>query len=255
MAERWLSYLLVGTPRTGSSVLAEGLTRTGRLGRPEEYFWRLQEPDWAARFGLPPPDDSNYERYLMAAIEAGTTPNGVFAAKLFWAHLHDLLRHASHFRELGDLPEDERLLGLFGPDVRAVFVRRNCLHSAISLWRAETTGIWFQRSGDAPAPAPVHLDVGRVTTLHAEIHAAEIGWPHFLTSAGIPYLTVQYSEIVKDVGSVVGRIAQFLGVDVPKRTTTISPTLRRQADSVTQQLIDQWTHITGGCSKCAELRR
>jgi LPS sulfotransferase NodH len=204
---------------------------------------------------LPPPDDSNYERYLMAAIEAGTTPNGVFAAKLFWAHLHDLCNTPAISASLGDLPEHKRLLTLFGPDVHSVFVRRNCLHSASSLWRAETTGIWFQRSGDAPAPAPVHLDVGRVTTLHTEINAAEIGWPHFLTSAGIPSLTVQYNDIVKDVGSVVGRIAQFLGVDVPKRTTTISPTLRRQADSVTQQFIDQWTRITGGCSKCVEIRR
>lgn len=250
MAERWLSYFLVGTPRTGSSRLSEALTATGCLGHPEEYFWRLQEHHWASRFGMPPPDQSNYERYLAAAVEAGTTPNGVFGAKLFWIHLHDLLRHSEHFRELGHLPGHLRFQAIFGPSIRAVFVRRNCLRAAISLWRAETTGVWSERGGDDPPPVPENLDVWRVTTLHADIHAAEIGWPHFLNSATIPYMTVHYDEIAQDLGGVAGQVAEFLGVDLPPRSGNISPTLRRQADQATERFIGQWTRVTGGCGIC-----
>ena len=68
---------------------------TGRMGRPEEYFWRWQEAQWASRFGLPAPDESNYAAYVGEALQYGTTPNGVFAAKVFWAHAEDLIRRTA----------------------------------------------------------------------------------------------------------------------------------------------------------------
>lgn len=253
MVQPALSYFLVGTPRTGSSLLAQALTGTGCLGRPEEYFWRLQEGGWAERLGVPAPDDSNYERYVSAVVDAATTPNAVFAAKLFWAHLHDLLAHMAHFAGLGDLPEQDRFRAVFGADVRAVFVRRSCLRSALSLWRAEETGVWTERSGDPRPRPPETLDVWRVTTLHADLHSAEIGWPHFLRIAGVPYLTVQYNAIVSDTKAVVRRIADFLGVELPEPFTPGPSVLRRQADEVTERFVDEWTNRTGGCSLCESL--
>jgi LPS sulfotransferase NodH len=86
------AYLIVGNPRTGSSVLARALMETGRLGRPEEYFWRWQEMRWASRFGLPTPDESNYVEYVQAALQYGTTSNVVFATEQFveeWRHETD----------------------------------------------------------------------------------------------------------------------------------------------------------------------
>jgi LPS sulfotransferase NodH len=34
------SYLVCGTPRSGTSLLCRLLAATGVAGRPEEYFWR-----------------------------------------------------------------------------------------------------------------------------------------------------------------------------------------------------------------------
>jgi len=52
MQEPPRSYVLCGTPRTGSTLLCGLLRSTGVLGRPESYFREPDEVAWAARFGL-----------------------------------------------------------------------------------------------------------------------------------------------------------------------------------------------------------
>src|SRR4028118_2171875 len=51
MQEPPRSYVLCGTPRTGSTLLCSLLYSTGVLGRPESYFREPEEAAWAARLG------------------------------------------------------------------------------------------------------------------------------------------------------------------------------------------------------------
>jgi LPS sulfotransferase NodH len=174
VTEHSRAYLIVGNPRTGSSVLARALTETGRMGRPEEFFWLRQEIRWASRFGLPAPDESNYDVYMRAALQYGTTSNGVFAAKVFWAHAEDLIRRTADIPHLASLPGHERFRHVFADDLRVVFLRRNCLRAAVSLWRAEVSGVWSLSPGEKPPPPPPVLDLWRVTLLRALMHAGEM---------------------------------------------------------------------------------
>lgn len=79
-------YLLCGTPRTGSTLLCSLLQSTGVLGRPESYFREPDEVMWAERFGLPTDGRRvrDYFAFAQAARAAGTTANGVFAARIMW---------------------------------------------------------------------------------------------------------------------------------------------------------------------------
>jgi trehalose 2-sulfotransferase len=250
VTERRVAYLLVGNPRSGSSLLAEALTTTGVLGRPEEYFWREQEREWAARFGLPPPDQSNYHVYVQAALRYGTTPNGVFAAKVFWVHAADLIRRSGGFAALSGVPDHERFRRVFGGGLRAVLLTRNCLDAALSLWRAETTGVWSLQADERPPPPPSRLDIWRVTQLHALMHAGELGWPHLLQSIEVPYFTLTYPEIASDLVAGVRRVARFVGVGLPNTVDQIAPRLSRQADATTERFATEWARSTGGCPAC-----
>jgi LPS sulfotransferase NodH len=58
----------------------------GVAGRPEEYFWRDDEPLWSGRF-----DSSDFAGYVRKVLEEGTTPNGVFGAKVMRGYLNDFL--------------------------------------------------------------------------------------------------------------------------------------------------------------------
>jgi LPS sulfotransferase NodH len=246
------AYLIVGNPRTGSSVLARALTETRRMGRPEEYFWRWQEMRWASHFGLPAPDESNYAAYVRAALEYGTTSNGVFAAKVFWAHAEDLIQRTADMPHLTDLPGHQRFRRVFTDDLRAVFLRRNCLRAAVSLWRAEVSGIWSLPPGERPPPPPLALDLWRVTLLHALMHAGEIGWPHLLNSINVDYLILHYDDVTMRLPESVQRIADFVGIELPDANVPAIPALSRQADATTEQFVEEWRHETGGCAACED---
>jgi trehalose 2-sulfotransferase len=77
------SYLICATPRTGSSLLCGLLDSTGVAGHPESWFRRQDEREFAVRWGIADPPDGAFgdADYFLAAAAAGSTANGVFAAR------------------------------------------------------------------------------------------------------------------------------------------------------------------------------
>jgi trehalose 2-sulfotransferase len=249
MTERpTISYLLVGAPRSGTTLLSEALISTGMLGRPEEFFWERQEAHWAATFGIPRPTDGDRRRYIEEAVRYGTTPNGVFGAKLFFRHAEDLWAWTLTDERLAAMPAAERLRALFGENLHAVRVRRHPLRAAVSLWRAESTDVWRAEPGDPVPPMPSRLDVWRVTMLHTEFHGADAAWPQLLRSADIPFITVTYERLVLDLEGTVAEVARSIGVDdVP---AIAEPSLRRMSDEASERFLTEWSEATGGCVLC-----
>src|SRR4051794_6151624 len=111
------SYLVCATPRSGSTLLCRALTQTGIAGRPEEYFEARRDTghppaprdyfsgadriDLDALLGrehpVPPAPAysslegiEDYQDHIARTLDGGTTPNGVFGAKIMWGHLDDL---------------------------------------------------------------------------------------------------------------------------------------------------------------------
>ena len=101
------SYFVCGTPRAGTWLLCGLLESTGLAGRPHEYFWRETERANATAWRTETFDD-----YVRAVLAVGTTPNGVFGAKLMWGYFEEFLAR------LGCEPA-----GRF-PDPRYVWIRR-----------------------------------------------------------------------------------------------------------------------------------
>lgn len=78
------SYLICTTPRTGSTLLCGLLASTTVAGQPESYFREPDEQLWADRWDLARSSDGAFERadFVRAALAAGSTDNGVFAARI-----------------------------------------------------------------------------------------------------------------------------------------------------------------------------
>ena len=169
-----ISYLVCATPRSGSTLVCQALKETGVAGRPRSTSRRCataaaraarrstssastttRSSTTSASAGSadePPPRSplwsrTAYDRYLEWAIEAGTTPNGVFGAKLMWGYFGDfvsLLRNIPAYR---DLPLAELLPAVF-PDLTFVrVVRANKVRQAVSLWKAVQTATWREDRG------------------------------------------------------------------------------------------------------------
>src|SRR3954470_3229203 len=167
------SYLVCATPRSGSTLLCRALGQTGVAGRPEEYFEARRDTgrppaprdyfigaegiDLDALLGrdhsLPPaPDHSSlagvgdYADHVAAALERGTTANGVFGAKVMWGHLSD-------FSALAGGAPPELFNRLFGRPRYVWVSRRDRVRQAVSLWKAIQTQAWAADDGDA-GPEP-----------------------------------------------------------------------------------------------------
>ena len=173
------SYLVCATPRSGSTLLCHLLAQTGLAGRPEEYFEALRHsglprrpaeyfdperhaniierlafremPDGAQPRPNPLWRPESYDRYLDWALEEGTTPNGVFGAKLMWGYLGDFADLLRGIEGNAGLPIPELLERSF-PDLRYVQItRRDKVRQAVSLWKAVQTQAWRAGAGGGRA--------------------------------------------------------------------------------------------------------
>ena len=207
------SVVIASDYRSGSTVLAEGLTGAGGYGIPVEYFQAGAMERKFVRFA-----DTSPDGYLRHVMTRRTSASGVFGTKVFWPESPIIER----------LP-DPVIISLSREDVAA---------QAVSTWTALTTNIWrssrSQRSGDAP------YDRRRLVAL-AGMHAHHAAcWRRAL--AGVPVIDVTYEELSRDPVATMESIVAALGDrGMPAEGSVPQPRLARQASQHSQQLASRLT--------------
>lgn len=191
------SVVVCGVPRSGTWLLCGLLHGTGVAGRPHEWFSDATETDNRLRWGV-----RSFDEYLRRVLDAGTTPNGVFAAKLMRGALDPLLRR---------LPA--RLEDAF-PGPRFVRVRRDADAVAVSWARAIQTGYWH-RWDDASRRSQARFDLAQIGALAAEARADERAWDAWFARAGVEPLEVAYDELTADPASVTRAVLDLVGAEPP----------------------------------------
>jgi LPS sulfotransferase NodH len=241
-----VSYLVCATPRSGSTLLCHTLRKTGVAGNPLEFFEALPETgvprrpldyltglDDPAALALiadahapdaPPYSDlrgyTRYDEHLDTVRAAGTTPNGVFGAKIMWAHLVDLGRQLGT-DDLGTLVDEQF------DRPRFVWVRReDTVRQAVSLWRAMQTQSW--RAENDPATGEPQYSYAALRHLVELLIAHDRAWERFLADRA-NVLTLTYEEIASDIADAVARTLGHIGI-APDAAVHALPTMRRQAD-------------------------
>jgi len=226
------SYFICATPRTGSSLLLGLLASTGLAGVPESYFRQPDEQLWADRWGIPGPADPafDYQAFVRAAVVAGTTPNGVFGAKLMWGTLDELVAKLAPRAEGQDLAVLE---AAFGP-VRFVHLRREDeLAQAVSWLRAEQTGAWRAGEPGGTAAEPHYVEA-RITALLDTVAEHNAAWRAWFARYGITPHEITYEQLTADLTGTTRGVLTFLGLD-PEAGGPIQPRHRRQADRVNEE--------------------
>jgi LPS sulfotransferase NodH len=261
-----LSYLVCATPRSGSTLLCQELDKTGLAGHPQEYFEALRRsgvprrpheyfdperhPNIVERLafremfeGAPKPNPlwhpDTYDQYLEWALDEGTTPNGVFGAKLMWGYLGDfaeLLRGIDGMagRSLPDL------LSRAFPGLRYVQItRRDKVRQAVSLWKAVQTQAWQRDAGagdaghDERVLEPV-FSFRAINYLMRELTAHDASWNAYFLGLGYEPLKVTYEELAESTEAVVQSVLEHLGIAAPENLQIGPPRLSVQADEVSE---------------------
>jgi LPS sulfotransferase NodH len=261
------SYLVCATPRSGSTLLCHLLGQTAIAGRPEEYFEALQHsglprrpeeyfdrgrhaniverlafremPD-EDRQPTPNPlwDPDGYEHYLTWALEQGTTPNGVFGAKLMWGYLGDFAQLLRGIDGLGARPVPELLDRVFPGLHYLQITREDKVRQAVSLWKAVQTQAWRREGGSdaGPALAP-EFSFRAINYLVRLLTAHDASWDAYFLGLGREPLKITYEELAAAPAPVVARVLEHLEIDVPEGLSFDAPRLEVQADALSEDWV------------------
>lgn len=275
------SYLVCATPRSGSTLVCHALGETGVAGHPEEYFEALRHSGRPRRpeeyflgvedqsirdhlgeraIGSEPPPRSPlwsraaYDRYLEWAMEAGTTPNGVFGAKLMWGYFGEFVSLLRNVPEYRDVPLAELLPAVFPSLTFVRVVRANKVRQAVSLWKAVQTANWREDQASANA-ASIEADGSPPYRTFIEEHRPQLrfhykaidhlldhllieeaSWDAFFEHSGIRPVLVMYENFAADYENSTLNLLERLDL-APPDGFEFEPRMKRQSDGVN----DDWT--------------
>jgi LPS sulfotransferase NodH len=238
------SYLICATPRTGSSLLCGLLDSTGVAGHPESWFRRQGEREFAASWGIADPSSGafDYASYFQAAVAAGSTANGVFAARVMWGTMDEVTAHLAPVYP-GHAGSAAGLLNAAFGRTRFVHLRRgDVVAQAVSLLRAEQTGVWFETAGERQEPAAEPcFDFGQARDLVRQIEQDNAAWEAWFAAEGIRPHRVLYEDLDDDPVGIASGVLGFLGLDLPAgRVITVRH--KRLADELNAQWADSYRH-------------
>jgi LPS sulfotransferase NodH len=185
----------------------------------------------------PAPGGEPFEARLRAVVREGTTPNGVFGAKLMWGHQADLQARLRALPGLARLGPVERLAAVFG-DLRYVFVRRDdAVAQAISLWRAVQTEAWRAEEEDGHEPRYSFAGVDHLVRM---LRGHDRSWRRWFRTHGLEPLELRYEEIAGDPATAVRRTLAHVGVAGELHGALPEPRMRRQADAVSLEWAERY---------------
>lgn len=234
-----VSYLICSTPRSGSTLLTEALRGTDIAGRPDEYFLPTEQHIWQKRWGVTSARD-----YVDAAIQAGSTPNGAFGAKIMWDYFDDfvaLLRHTHG--STASSPHD--VIASVFPNVRYIWItRRDKIRQAISHARAIQSDFWHDwetdNSSSAISEKAAEFHFSLVSELLHTIILQEASWGQYFASSDIIPLTVVYEDLAANYEGKALEIAEHLGLPVTADLNVAHARTRKQADMQTEDWVQRY---------------
>jgi LPS sulfotransferase NodH len=216
-------YIVCTVPRSGSSLLCEGLCLTGLAGAPTEFFDRNTLLSFWERWRVKTFDD-----YLGALLKKKTGPNGVFGCKV-------------HYPQYEDFLEDRDFSALF-PNLKYIYVRRrDRVAQAVSYSRAIRSGQWS--SDQAPINPRPRFDFDHVNSMLEAIRSDERRWEALFEKKGIEPYRIDYENLAAAYAGTVREVLDFLGIEASREIRVPQPTLRRQADRQSEKWIQRYRRI------------
>ena len=246
------SYLVCASPRSGTELLCRCLAATGVAGCPQEYFLAedpARLPEW--RFWEEGPfaaghDVADRESYLSLVYRLGTTPNGVFGAKIHWNNLRWALAKFSEMPRFAGLDRGAILRTAF-PGLRVVDVtRRDRVRQAVSWARMAQDGMWVDPVSEPepawPPPAgPPRYDYRLIEALEALIAASQDGWRQLYDELGLTPYRVVYEELSSADGyeQTIRGVLDHLGL-ADYQGPIPAPQTRRQSNDLNEAWVDAY---------------
>jgi len=222
-------YAVCAIARSGSNLLTDGLRETGRAGRPKQFFCKLFEPKYAAKYQANP--ETDFAAYISRVIDVTSSSNGVFGFKLMGWYLDEFLERLRKTGAFGN-GTDARLLEAAFPRLRLIYVyRANKLRQAISKARAYQSGLWKVQVGQSQF-SEARFDPELIERCQDEVRREDAVWGNFFARSTIQPLRIDYEELCRDYKGTLQAVLAFLKVRLPARAKIGGPSTIRQGDEL-----------------------
>lgn len=236
---RYAGYVICATPRSGSTLLCDLLTATQVAGCPQSYLRHQDIGRWAKQWGISEPLASSapetHQAFLKAMVSAGTAGTAVFGLRLMWPSVREATERFDAVRG-GKMDLPSRLEQEVGPTLFIQLSREDKVAQAVSLVRAEQTGLWHvhpdgsERQRTAPAGALV-FDSGRIAQARITLLNEEAEWSRFFEQYGVAPIRLRYEDLAADPALMLARTLTALGLD-PAHAIGVSAQTARMSDDI-----------------------
>lgn len=150
-------------------------------------------------------------------IREGSAGTGVFGLRIMWPSLADASRRLDAIE--GDHADvAARFAKAFGPTLYIHLSRQDKLAQAVSLIRAEQSGLWHraadgtERERTAPPQTPIY-DAARIAEVLNELQSDDGAWTVFFSTRGITPHRLTYETLTANPEKTLTGILSALGQD------------------------------------------
>ncbi|AFT74189.1 Stf0 family sulfotransferase [Alteromonas macleodii] len=214
------TLVIASTPRSGSHFLGHALHQTNHFGFPLEYANPTNLARWEEVLNV-----KGVKNVLNTLKTKRTSSNGVFSIKA----------HFSHLQQFGGLREFAQLLG---NPYFVMLTRRDILSQAISLSIARQTGVWI--SGQQAMSENIKYDEKDICFCLKRTILHNASWKYLLASTGVRYIEITFEEARAKLPHTVCAIADFMDIDLPLETATLSPVTKKQSNSINEEFKEKF---------------
>ena len=227
-------YMLCAVARSGSNLLADGLVKVRRAGRPGQYFLPQNEKRTAVDHGIDP--NASFATYIRGVVSELASANGVFGFKVMAWYLDKFLARMRETGAFGDANTGElEMLRHAFPRLQFIqILRHNKVRQAISKARALQTGLWKIQHGKRPL-AEAQFDPQLIARCMNDVRREENIWASFFERTGVTAFRVEYEELCRDYEGTIRAVLDFLKVKLPRRIRISSPVTISQADATSRE--------------------
>ena len=218
-------YVIFFTPRSGSSRLTDLLTRTGRMGRPDEVF----NPDFTS--GIATAYSARNMRELVALILRGHTTGRVFGCEVTYVHLFFAFWSGRRFLKAID------------PTSTAWLIREDIVAQAVSISRMIQTDVSHSVEGDGEDHRATddrfYYHPKQIKSAIARIRWMESQTEKMIARHRLQPLRLSYEQCVgMPENDLVRKIADHVGVALPP--SEVHGTHRRVSGNKSQDIAERF---------------
>lgn len=254
------AYVLCTTPRSGSTLLCRALAATGVAGRPDSHFHASSLRRWLEVHGLEGRAFASERDALRALFEAvrarGSGPSGVFGLRMQRRSFPHWMRRLDALHP-GRPTDVARIEAAFGPTSFVHLSRADKLAQAVSLLRAEQSGLWHRAADGTELerlgpPATPRYDADAIARHSADLSAQDDAWRAWFAREGVTPLRLGYETLAADPAGAVARVIDALGLE-SRAARSVVPATARLADATSTAWIERFRTERGpGAGRVAD---